>query len=53
MRYPRERTAFLVYQRKTISISFCPDLLPRLRNQFSASLFATLILLRHSVSERA
>lgn len=40
------RTTFsLVCQRKTASISFCPDLLPRPRNQFSAGLSATLILL--------
>lgn len=39
------RTTSLVCRRKIASISFCPDLLPRPRNQFSAGLSATLILL--------
>lgn len=37
------RTTSLVYQRKTASISFCPDLLPRPRNQFSAGLSPPLL----------
>lgn len=39
------RTTSLVCRRKIASISFCPDLLPRPRNQFSAGLSSTLILL--------
>lgn len=42
MRYLK--TTSLVCRRKIASISFCPDLLPRPRNQFSAGLSATLIL---------